>query len=72
MLSLFTNEPHLGHFGVNGFGQMTRMLESEFADRDIEWKVNYKLTQVTPENVELAFPPPFETQVPVGVPKWGR
>jgi len=52
-LSLFTNEPHLGHFGVGGFGKMTRMLEDEFADRDIEWEVNNKLSQVTPENVEL-------------------
>jgi len=128
-ISLFTNEPHLGHFGVNGFGKMTRMLEDEFADRAIEWKVNCKLAQVTPEIVELedgeklkndfslivpaffgshayigieglsnprgfipgddylanpkyqnvyavgvtlAFPPPFETQVPVGVPKTGQ
>lgn len=52
-LSLFTNEPHLGHFGVGGFGKMTRMLEDEFADRDIEWKVNNKLSSVTPENIEL-------------------
>jgi len=52
-LALFTNEPYLGHFGVGGFGKVTRMLEDEFADRDIEWKVNSKLTQVTPDEVEL-------------------
>ncbi len=128
-LALFTNEPHLGHFGVGGFGKVTRMLEDEFADRDIEWKVNSKLAQVTPEEVELddgskykndfslivpafygshaymgidgfsnprgfvtaddylanskyqnvyavgvslALPPPFKTDVPVGVPKTGQ
>ncbi|HJM83625.1 MAG TPA: FAD-dependent oxidoreductase [Nitrospinota bacterium] len=52
-ISLVTNEPYLGHFGVGGFGKVTRILEDEFADRDIEWKVNCKLTQVTPEEVEL-------------------
>lgn len=52
-ISLFTNEPHLGHFGVGGFGKMTRMFEDEFADRDIEWKVNCKIAGVTPDNVEL-------------------
>jgi sulfide:quinone oxidoreductase len=128
-LTLFTNEPHLGHFGVGGFGKVTRILEDDFADRDIEWKVNSKLTQVTPDEVELsdgskykndfslivpafygshaymetegfsnprgfvigddylanpkyqnvyavgvtlAIPPPFKTDVPVGVPKTGQ
>ncbi|VAX18483.1 Sulfide:quinone oxidoreductase, Type I [hydrothermal vent metagenome] len=128
-LQLFTNEPYLGHFGVGGFGKVTRMLEDDFADRDIEWKVNSKLAQVTPEEVELddgskykndfslivpafygshaymgidgfsnprgfvtaddylanskyqnvyavgvslALPPPFKTDVPVGVPKTGQ
>ena len=52
-ISLFTNEPHLGNFGVGGFGKMTRMLEDEFADRDIEWKVNCKIAEVTQANVEL-------------------
>ncbi|MDH5510436.1 MAG: FAD-dependent oxidoreductase [Nitrospinota bacterium] len=50
---LFTNEPCLGHFGVGGFGRVTRMLEDEFADRDIEWRVNSKLAHVTPEEVEM-------------------
>lgn len=52
-VSLFTNEPYLGHFGVGGFGKMTRMLEDEFADRDIEWKVNSKIAGVMQDNVEL-------------------
>jgi sulfide:quinone oxidoreductase len=52
-ISLFTNEPELGHFGVGGFGKMKRMLEDEFADRDIEWKLNSKIDAVTPEAVEL-------------------
>ncbi|MBI3793378.1 MAG: FAD-dependent oxidoreductase [Nitrospinae bacterium] len=50
---LFTNEPSIGHFGVGGFGAMTRMLEDEFADRDIEYLVNSKIAGVTPENIEF-------------------
>jgi len=49
----FTNEPSIGHFGVGGFGAMTRMLEDEFADRDIEFIVNSKITGVTSENIEF-------------------
>ncbi|MBI3580541.1 MAG: FAD-dependent oxidoreductase [Nitrospinae bacterium] len=49
----FTNEPHLGHFGLGGFGAMTGMLEDEFADRGIEYRVNAKIASVTKEQVEL-------------------
>jgi sulfide:quinone oxidoreductase len=52
-ISLFTNEPHLSHFGVGGFGQCSRMVEYDFADRYIEWQINSKVAQVTPENIEL-------------------
>lgn len=52
-ISLFTNEPYLAHFGVCGFGKMTRMIEDEFADRNIEWKVNCKIAGATSDNVEL-------------------
>ncbi|MBI5814738.1 MAG: FAD-dependent oxidoreductase [Nitrospinae bacterium] len=52
-ISLFTNEPFLGHFGVGGFGAMGRMMEDEFADRGIAWKTNAKLTQVLPDGVEF-------------------
>lgn len=49
----FTNEPFLGHFGVGGFGAMTRMLEDEFADRGVEWRVNAKIASVGESRVEL-------------------
>lgn len=52
-IDLFTNEPFLGHFGVGGFGAMTRMLEDEFADRSIEWRVNSKIAGITESSVEL-------------------
>jgi len=52
-ISLFTNEPSLGHFGVGGFGSMTGMLEDEFADRSIEWHTNAEIAEVTAGNVEL-------------------
>lgn len=52
-ISLFTNEPYAGHFGVGGFGAMRRMLEDEFADRDIECIMNARLAAVAPDHVEL-------------------
>lgn len=52
-ISLFTNEPFAGHFGVGGFGAMRRMLEDEFADRDIECITNARLVSVAPDHVEL-------------------
>lgn len=52
-IAFFTNEPFLGHFGVGGFGAMTRMLEDEFADRAIEWRVNAKIVSVSESHVEL-------------------
>lgn len=52
-IAFFTNEPFLGHFGVGGFGAMTRMLEDEFADRGIEWRVNAKIAGITEARVEL-------------------
>jgi len=52
-IALFTNEPFLGHFGVGGFGAMTRLLEDEFADRAIEWRVNAKVAGITESRVEL-------------------
>ena len=48
-ITLFTNEPCLGHFGVGGFGSISRMLEDEFADRDIKWRVNSRIEAVTPD-----------------------
>lgn len=48
-----TCEPFLGHFGVGGFGAARRLLEDEFADRDIEWRVDAAVAGVTPDAVEL-------------------
>jgi sulfide:quinone oxidoreductase len=52
-LSFFTNEPFLGHFGVGGFGNLARLMEDEFADRDIAWSVNARLARVTETSVEM-------------------
>ncbi len=52
-ISLFTNEPFAGHFGVGGFGAMRRMLEDEFTDRDIECITSVRLAGVSPHGVEL-------------------
>jgi len=52
-LTLLTNEPHLGHFGVGGFGALSRNLEDDFAEKDIEWRVNNKIAEVHDDGVEL-------------------
>src|SRR5680860_547064 len=36
-LHLVTPEPFLGHFGVNGIGNMSRMMEDKFHSRHLNW-----------------------------------
>ena len=38
-----TPEPFLGHFGVNGIGAMSRMMEDEFHMRHLNWTTNAAL-----------------------------
>ncbi len=64
----FTNEPHLGHFGVGGFGALTGMLEDEFADRGIEHRVNAKIASVTKEQVELEGGEKFRNDFSIVIP----
>tara|TARA_B100000315_G_scaffold112693_1_gene103332 strand:- start:27600 stop:28811 length:1212 start_codon:yes stop_codon:yes gene_type:complete len=67
-MSLITNEPYLGHYGVGGVGKMTRMLEDEFAERDIEWKVNCKIAEVSPDSVELEDGTKYKSDFTLAVP----
>jgi sulfide:quinone oxidoreductase len=65
---LFTNEPSLGHFGVGGFGAMTRMLEDEFADRGIEYRLNSKIAGITPDHIEFDGGDKLKNDFCLGVP----
>ncbi|MCZ7665153.1 MAG: FAD-dependent oxidoreductase [Thermoleophilia bacterium] len=53
-LHLVTPEPFLGHFGVNGIGNMSRMMEDEFRSRHLNWTTNAALTQIEPGKATLA------------------
>ncbi|OFW57697.1 MAG: hypothetical protein A2133_08655 [Actinobacteria bacterium RBG_16_64_13] len=49
-----TPEPFLGHFGVNGIGNMSRMMEDEFRSRHLNWTTNAALASVEPNKAILA------------------
>ncbi|MBU2602589.1 MAG: FAD-dependent oxidoreductase [Actinobacteria bacterium] len=53
-LHLVTPEPFLGHFGVNGIGNMSRMMEDEFHSRHLKWTTSAALTAVEPGKATLA------------------
>ncbi|HKZ78913.1 MAG TPA: FAD-dependent oxidoreductase [Pyrinomonadaceae bacterium] len=52
-LNFITPEPFLGHFGVGGIGMSPRMIQDEFADRDIDSTVNAKVVEVRPKELVL-------------------
>ena len=52
-LSFITPEPFLGHFGVGGIGMSPRMIQDEFADRDIDSIVNAKIVETRPDRLVL-------------------
>jgi sulfide:quinone oxidoreductase len=52
-LSFITPEPFLGHFGVGGIGMSPRMIQDEFADRDIEPITNAKIVEACPARLVL-------------------
>ena len=53
-LHLVTPEPFLGHFGVNGIGNLSRMMKDEFRSRHLNWTTNAALTSVEPGKATLA------------------
>ncbi len=52
-ISLVTNEPFLGHFGVGGMGKARRAMEDEFYERDIPFYLNAEIAGITPDEIEL-------------------
>jgi sulfide:quinone oxidoreductase len=53
-LAFVTPEPYLGHFGVGGIGASPRMIQDEFAERDIESTVNAKIVEARPGSLTLS------------------
>ncbi len=53
-LHLVTPEPFLGHFGVNGIGNLSRMLKDEFRSRDLDWTTDAALSSIEPGKAMLA------------------
>jgi sulfide:quinone oxidoreductase len=52
-LSFLTPEPFLGHFGVGGIGMSPRMIQDEFADRDIEPIIDAKIVETRSDRLVL-------------------
>ncbi|HAM50973.1 MAG TPA: sulfide:quinone reductase [Nitrospiraceae bacterium] len=48
-----TSEPYIGHFGIGGLRDSKRMMEDEFARRDIKVIVNTAVEEISPTEVRL-------------------
>lgn len=48
-----TSEPYIGHFGIGGLRDSKRMMEDEFARRDIKIVVNAAVEEIVPNEVRL-------------------
>ncbi len=48
-----TSEPYIGHFGIGGLRNSKRMMEDEFAKRDIKIIANAAVEEFTPGEVKL-------------------
>ncbi len=52
-ITLVTSEPYIGHFGIGGLGKSRRIMEDEFAEREIRVITNMAVDEFTPEEVRL-------------------
>lgn len=48
-----TSEPYIGHFGIGGLRDSRRMMEDEFARRDIKVITNAAVEEISPSEVRL-------------------
>lgn len=53
-ITFVTPEPFLGHFGVGGIGTSPRLVQDEFASRDIIAVVNARIASASPDRLILA------------------
>ncbi len=52
-ITFVTSEPYIGHFGIAGLKTSRRVLEDEFANRDIKIIANQAVEEFTPGEVKL-------------------
>ncbi len=52
-LTFVTSEPYISHFGLGGFRQASRVLEDEFAEKDIKVLTNTAVKEFGPNRVIL-------------------
>lgn len=52
-LTFVTSEPYIGHFGIGGLKSSRRIMEDEFANRDIKLITNQAVEEFTPDEVRL-------------------
>jgi sulfide:quinone oxidoreductase len=53
-ITFVTSEPFIGHFGIGGLGRSERIMEGEFAQRDIKVISNISVDEFTTEEVRLS------------------
>jgi sulfide:quinone oxidoreductase len=52
-MTFVTSEPYIGHFGIGGLRTSRRMMEDEFADREIKVIANQTVEEFVPDEVRL-------------------
>lgn len=52
-LYFVTSEPYLSHFGLGGVGKSRRLMEDEFAEKDIKAFCNSVVEEITPGRIKL-------------------
>lgn len=52
-ITFVTSEPYAGHFGIGGLGNSRRIMEDEFAKRDIKVIANAAFDEITPDEARL-------------------
>ncbi len=52
-ITFITSEPYIGHFGIGGVRRSKRIMEDEFADREIKILTNVAVEEFTPDEVRL-------------------
>lgn len=52
-ITFITSEPYIGHFGIGGVRKSKRIMEDEFADREIKVLTNVAVEEFTPDEVRL-------------------
>ncbi|MBI5741218.1 MAG: FAD-dependent oxidoreductase [Nitrospirae bacterium] len=52
-ITFVTSEPYIGHFGIGGLKTSRRIMEDEFASREIRLITNQSVEEFTPDEVRL-------------------